>query len=47
MSGVSWSVVSTGSWDDTGCPMEKERGLSECGGGMELRIGEGLRLTYS
>jgi hypothetical protein len=23
------------------------RGLSECEGGMELRIGEGLRLTYS
>ena len=47
MSRVSWSAVSTGSWDVMGCPKEEGRGLSKCGGGMALRMGEGLRLTYS
>ena len=39
--------MSTGSWDVIGCPKEEGRVLSKCGGGMALRIGEGLRLTNS
>ena len=39
--------MSTGSWDEIGCPKDDGRGLSRCGGGMALRIGEGLRLTNS